>query len=180
MIAQAVSNGTTVSSAGLDAEDRLLLRELVRDGRQSHRDLAARTGLSLTTVNRRVRRLEESKTIQGYAARVAPEAAGWTLTAVIGLRIDKGHVRTVQQAVAKDARIFAVYDVTGEWDGLVIARLRDRGDLDDLVKGTLSLEHIQRTNTMMVLSTVLEEAVVRIAAEPPATAGRRRKAAPAS
>lgn len=167
-------DGTSVSSPALDDEDRILLRELVRDGRQSHRELAARTGLSLTTVNRRVRRLEEQRVILGYAARVAADAAGWTLTAIIGLRIDKGHVRTVQQAVAKDARVFAVYDVTGEWDGLVIARLRDRGDLDDLVKGTLSLEHINRSNTMMVLSTVLEEAVVRIAPEPPAKPVPRR------
>src|SRR5262245_30338577 len=105
-----MSDGTSVPSVGLDAEDRLLLRELVRDGRQSHRDLAARTGMSLTTVNRRVRRLEEGKVIQGYAARVAPEAAGWNLSAIIGLRIHKGHVRTVQQAVARDPRIFAVYD----------------------------------------------------------------------
>ena len=145
-----------------DATDRRILDELLKDGRASHRELAERTGLSLATVNRRVRHMEEAGVIRGYTAVLDPQQVGWGLTAVIGLRIDKGHVRSVHQQVAKDPRIFGVYDITGEWDGLVLVRLRDREDLDDLVKTTLSLGHIQRTNTMVVLATVSEDAVVRL------------------
>lgn len=160
--------GTSVPREALDETDRLLLQELVRDGRASHRDLAERTGLALGTVNRRVRRLEADGTIRGYSALLDPEAVGWGLTAVIGLRIDKGHVRGVHEQIAKDPRIFGVYDITGEWDGLVLVRLRDREDLDDLVKGTLSLGHIQRTTTMVVLKTVLEKALASPASLGPA------------
>ncbi len=106
-----------------------------------------------------MRALEKAGVIRGYTAILDPNAVGWNLTAVIGLRIDKGHVRAVHEEIAKDPRIFGVYDITGEWDGIVLVRLRDREDLDDLVKGTLSLEHIQRTNTMIVLKTVLERSV---------------------
>lgn len=149
---------TSVPAGAVSPPDRLLLQELLRDGRASHRELAERTGLALATVNRHVRRLEEDGTIKGYTVRLDAQRVGWTLTAIIGLRIDKGHVRAVHTAIAKDPRIFGVYDVTGDWDGLVLVRLRDREDLDDLVKGTLSLEHIQRTSTMVVLKTVLETA----------------------
>ncbi|MEK6984967.1 MAG: Lrp/AsnC family transcriptional regulator [Candidatus Thermoplasmatota archaeon] len=159
-----MARATTVPPAALDKTDRLLLRELERDGRLSHRELAARTGLGLATVNRRVRQMEAAKTIRGYTILADPERLGWTLTAIIGLRIEKGFVRTVHDAIAKDPRIFGVYDVTGEWDGLVLVRLRDRGDLDDLVKTTLSLAHIQRTNTMVVLKTVLERAIAGLPA----------------
>ncbi|MFO1532694.1 MAG: Lrp/AsnC family transcriptional regulator [Thermoplasmatota archaeon] len=154
-----MQSGTPVPKAGLDATDHALLVELVRDGRASHRDLAERTGHSLATVNRRVRALEAGGAIRGYAALLDPAKCGWGLTAIIGLRIEKGHVRRVHEEIAKDPRIFGVYDITGEWDGMVLVRLRDREDLDDLVKGTLSLEHIQRTTTMVVLRTVLEKAV---------------------
>jgi Lrp/AsnC family transcriptional regulator, regulator for asnA, asnC and gidA len=149
----------------VDATDAAILQALLEDGRASHRELAARLGLGLGTVNRRVRQMERDGTIRGYSALLDPERVGWSLTAVIGLRIDKGFVRAVHEEVAKDPRIFAVYDVTGEWDGLVLVRLRDREDLDDLVKTTLSLAHIQRTNTMVVLKTVLEASVARL---PPA------------
>lgn len=141
----------------LDDVDRRILAALVEDGRASHREIAERTGVSLATVNRRVRHLEAEEVIQGYTALVDPEAVGWHLTAIIGLRIDKGHLRTVQEAMAKDPRVFGVYDVTGEWDGVVLARLKDRRDLDDLAKTTLSRPHVQRSNTMIVLETVLQE-----------------------
>lgn len=142
----------------MDETDRTLLRALREDGRASHRELAARTGMSLATVNRRIRRLEDRGIIAGYTAILDPHAIGWAMTVIIGLRIEKGHLRPVQKEISKDARVFAVYDVTGEWDGMVLARVRDRADLDDLAKTTLSQEHIARTNTMVVLSTVLEEA----------------------
>jgi Lrp/AsnC family transcriptional regulator, regulator for asnA, asnC and gidA len=157
-----MERATSVPKPALDDEDRRILRTLVQDARASHRKVAARTGLSLATVNRRVHRLEKAGVIRGYSARVEPEAVGWNMTAIVGLRIDKGHIREVQKTVAKDARIFGVYDVTGEWDGVVLARLRDRADLDDLAKTTLSGPHIQRTNTMVVLATVLEDALARV------------------
>lgn len=153
---------TPVARQRAGPQDRLLLRELLQDGRLSHRELARRTGLSLATVNRRVRQMERDGVIRGYTALVEPEAVGWTLTVVVGLRIEKGHLRTVQQAIAQDARIVSVYDVTGEWDGFVVARLRDRRDLDDLAKTTLSAPHILRTNTMVVLDTVSEASVVAV------------------
>jgi DNA-binding Lrp family transcriptional regulator len=154
-----MASGTNVPPGPPDEADLALLRELLADGRASHRDLAQRTGLSLATVNRRVRKMESDGTIRGYSVLADPERIGWSLTAVIGLRIDKGHVRAVHQEISGDPRIFGVYDITGEWDGLVLVRLRDREDLDDLVKTTLSLPHIQRTTTMVVLKTVLEKAV---------------------
>lgn len=157
-----MERATTVPKPELDEEDRKILRALVQDARASHRKVAAKTGLGLATVNRRIHRLEKSGVVRGYSARVDPEAAGWNMTAIVGLRIDKGHIREVQKTVAKDARIFGVYDVTGEWDGVVLARLRDRADLDDLAKTTLSGPHIQRTNTMVVLATVLEDAIARV------------------
>ena len=158
-----VSDETIVPRRALDHHDRLLVRELLGDARLSHRELARRTGISLATVNRRVRAMEEAGAIRGYRVQLDPEAAGWHLTVVVGLRIEKGHLRQLQQQIARDERIVSVYDVTGEWDGFVVARLRDRGDLDDLVKTTLSLPHILRTSTMVVLDTVSDHSIVTLA-----------------
>ncbi len=150
------------SGDAVDDTDRLLLRSLVLDGRQSNRDLAAATGVSPATVNRRLRRLGDGGVLRGVSALVDAESVGWGLTVIVGLRIEKGHLERVQRAIAEDARVFAVYDVTGEWDGMVLARCRDRRDLDDLAKTTLSSPHIQRTNTMVVLKTVAERSVVDV------------------
>lgn len=173
-----MSTETHVSRMDLDDADRRILQALGRDGRASHREIAQRTGLGLATVNRRIRQMEADKTIRGYAVLADPERVGWSLTALVGLRIEKGFVRTVHETIAKDERIFGVYDVTGEWDGLVLVRLRGREDLDDLVKTTLSLPHIQRTNTMVVLKTVLETSTVLVPTRPVSKPARRSKASP--
>ncbi len=162
-MAQALgASGTDDPTSGLDATDTQLLRLLMEDGRQSHRELARRADVGLATVSRRMRQLEERGILKGTLPLLDADGVGWGLTVVVGLRIEKGHLRDVQQKIAQDPRVFAVYDITGEWDGLVLARLRDRDDLDDLAKTTLSLDHIMRTNTMVVLQTVHEDAIVRL------------------
>lgn len=157
-----MADGTPAPRQPLDRFDRSLLEALVGDARLSHRELARRTGLGLATVGRRLARLEADGVLHGTTARLAAEAVGWGLTVLVGLRIDKGHLREVQEQVARDPRVFGVYDVTGEWDGFVLARLKDRADLDDFAKTTMSLPRIQRSNTMVVLKTVLEDALVRL------------------
>jgi len=61
--------------------------------------------------------------------------------------------------IADDPRVFAVYDVTGEMDSLVFARVSDRDDLDDFTKTVLSTEGVERSTTMVVLNTVKEQGV---------------------
>ncbi len=160
ILANVVPNETFASDSALDAADRVLLEALLDDGRLSHRELAERTGISPATVNRRIRRLEDTGVIQGTSVRLDAEEVGWGLTVIVGLRIMKGHLREVQEDIARDHRVFGVYDVTGEWDGIVLARCKDRRDLDDLAKTTLSSDHITRSNTMVVLKTVHEDAIV--------------------
>ncbi|MGH3266851.1 MAG: Lrp/AsnC family transcriptional regulator, partial [Trebonia sp.] len=59
-----------------DPIDRQLAAALVADGRTTLRSLAETTGLSVSAVQARVRRLETDGVIRGYAALVEPEAIG--------------------------------------------------------------------------------------------------------
>jgi DNA-binding Lrp family transcriptional regulator len=141
----------------LDELDRALLRELNADARRSHRDLAQRLGVSPTTVSHRVERLERDGVIQGYVPLLNEELLGWDLWATIGIRISKGKLREVEERLAKDPRAQAIYDVTGDYDALLIGRFRDRRDLDRFVKRALQDPHIERTNTQVVLNRVKED-----------------------
>ena len=61
-----------------------------------------------------------------------------------GLRIAKGRMIDVQQKIAADPRVFSVYDVTGDWDSIVLARVKNRADLDDLTKTVFTLEGVTK------------------------------------
>ena len=142
----------------LDATDRMLLKLLSEDARASHRHLARTLGLAQGTVTNRLRRLEDEGGIEGYSAVLNPEHLGWTMTIMAGLRIVKGRMIDVQQRIAADPRVFAVYDVTGDWDSIVLARVRDRNDLDNLTKTVFTLDGVARSYTHVVLNTVKEDA----------------------
>ena len=141
----------------LSNKDSELLRCLNKNGRASQRELAAFTGVALGTVNSHIKNLEKEKIIRGYFADIDPEKIGFTLTATINLRIKKGKIMELQATIAKHPRVFGVYDVTGEWDSLVLARFKDREEMDSFIKTTLSQKNIERTSTSLVLNTVKEE-----------------------
>jgi DNA-binding Lrp family transcriptional regulator len=141
----------------LDETDRNLLSLLNTDARQSQRQLARKLGVAQGTVTNRIKRLEEEGVISGYSAVLNPEKIGWTMTIMAGLRIAKGRMIDVQQKIAADPRVFAVYDVTGDWDSMVLARVKDREDLDNLTKTVFTLDGVARSFTHVVLNTVKED-----------------------
>ena len=142
----------------LDATDRALLVLLSNDARVSHRSLARSLGIAQGTVTNRIRRMEEQGVIQGYSVTLDPVHLGWSLTIMAGLRIEKGRMIDVQQKISADPRVFAVYDVTGDWDSIVLARVQDRADLDNLTKTVFTLDGVSRSYTHVVLNTVKEQA----------------------
>ena len=146
----------------LDEVDRSILEELNSDARHSHREIAQRLKISPTTVSARVARMEEQGVIRGYIPVLDDELLGWYLWAAIGIRISKGRLREVEERLAKDARAYAIYDITGDNDALLIGRFRDRRDLDRFVKHVLQDPYIERTNTQVILNRVKEDRRVPI------------------
>ena len=140
----------------LDDTDRSIIEVLERDARTSLRRIAEEVDVSLGTVSHRVKKLEENGVIKDYRVIVNSEKVGWNLNVVIGLRIEKGRLIEIQEKIARDNRVYGVYDVTGEFDSMVIARARDRSDLDDLSKNVLSMDGVVRSVTHLVLNTVKE------------------------
>ena len=141
----------------LDDTDRRLLAVLLEDARISQRGLAQRIGVAQGTITNRLRRLEKLGVIKGYTVLLEPESIGWTMTVITGLRIEKGSMINVQQNIAADPRVFAVYDVTGDYDSMVLARVQSRKDLDDLTKTVFTFKGVQRSFTQVVLNTVKED-----------------------
>src|SRR3954453_22330129 len=71
--AQAVT-AASCENRGMDAIDREILGELVRNARISYRDLGARVGLSANAAAERVRRLRRAGVITGFTPPRGPGA----------------------------------------------------------------------------------------------------------
>jgi len=140
-----------------DELDRRILEVLNQNARRSFREIAKEVGISVTAVIHKIKKLEEAGAIKGYIPILNPENFGYNLTAIIALRISKGKLLETQQLIAQEPQVMAVYDITGEWDSLVIGHFRARDDLNRFIKKILSLRYVDRTVTHLVLNVVKDE-----------------------
>ncbi len=153
-------------TSAVDDLDRSLLQELNINARRSDREIARRLRVSPTTISHRLERLEKLGVVRGYIPLLDDELLGWDLWATIGIRILKGKLREVEERLGRDPRAYAIYDVTGEFDALIIGRFRDRRDLDRFVKHTLQDPYVERTSTQVVLNRVKEDRRVPLSSRP--------------
>ncbi|MGC8555564.1 MAG: Lrp/AsnC family transcriptional regulator [Conexivisphaera sp.] len=144
----------------LDETDLRILSELARNSRRSSREIARRLGLSVGTVTSRIERMKEQGIIRRFTVELDPEKLGYEITVVVDVYISKGNVMDVEREIASIPGVMAVYDVTGDFDAVVLARFRTRADLSDFTKRLMSMEHVQRTNTHVVLNSVKEDFVL--------------------
>ena len=145
----------------MDELDQRIIEQLSADGRKSYRDIARALSVSLSTISAHIKTLEREGVIRGYRAIVDPEKLGYTLTAIINLKISHGKLLEVQRAIAKDPHVEAVFDITGDWDSLVRAHFKETRDLNAFIKRVLAMPDIERTNTQLILNVVKDEHLQR-------------------
>lgn len=139
-----------------DDLDYELLRLLQADARTSYRDLAKRLKVAEGTIYNRIHALEDAGILRGWTVDVAYAKLGYVVTTVIGVRIRGGHLGEVEARAAADPNCFAVYDVTGEFDAILLVKHRTREELNAFIKRLNTLPHVERTYTMMALDVIKE------------------------
>ena len=134
-----------------------ILKKLSEDGRISLRQLAKDLGnKSPATIKNHVEKLENRGVITDYGVNIDYEKLGFNIIALIELTISKGKMLEVEQEIAKIPYVFAVYDITGEFDALILARFENRGELSKMIKKIHTSPYVERTNTHMVLNVIKE------------------------
>ena len=141
----------------LDEKDMAVLNELRRNSRASFRKIARKLNVATTTVINKYRRLLKEGIVKRATIEIDYEKMGYTLIALIDLRVSKGRLMEVEEKVAKMHNVFAVYDITGASDAIIIARFPTRRKMDNFLKKLQTFEFVERTETKLVLNTIKEE-----------------------
>jgi len=141
----------------IDKTDEKIIRELLTDSRLSYRQIARKIGVSPGTVLKRTKKLESNKAIRYYTTILDHEKIGYDLAAIIELTISKGKLIEVEREIAKAMNVLGVYDVTGTSDAMILAKFKNRRELNKFIKGLLAMEYIERTNTRVILNTIKED-----------------------
>ncbi len=121
----------------IDELDKEILDALNKNARTSFRQVAKKLRISPTTIHNKVKKLENSGVLKGYIPLIDTESVGYNLTAIIGLRVNQEKDIEVQKAISKLPQVGAVYEVTGDWDLILICYFKGRKDLTYFVKKEL-------------------------------------------
>lgn len=141
----------------MDKLDSNIIECLNGDARKSFRDIAKELGISAGTAYNRIRKLEGDGVIKGYIPMIDAGKVGFDLFVIIGIKIAHGKLVEVEKKLTKDHRVYGVYDVTGEWDSIILARFRNREELNEFIKSVLATENVERTYTQVVLNVLKDE-----------------------
>ena len=136
--------------------DAKLINALLADGRASLRSLAEDLDVSVTTVSNHLSDLEEEGVIQGYAPIVDYETVGYDVTAIIQLKVEGNSLPDITYRLEGRKQMVSVYEVTGEFDVIAVAKFEDTDDMNDEIKTVLTEPDINESNTSVVLNAPVE------------------------
>ena len=117
----------------LDKKDRLIITALQEDARQSLAALGRRIGLSQPAISERVKKLEESGVIDGYAAKINLAAIGLRLQAVVRVRTTHEHVKRYVSLFESMPEVLDAVRVTGDDCFVVRCAFASPADLERVV-----------------------------------------------
>jgi len=144
-----------MTDTDLDPSDLIILRMLQDNAREKLETIAAESGLSVATVQRRLKRLRDSGTITTETAHISPDAAGYPMTFLILVELERERVDQLdafRRKARDEPQIQQCYYITGEADFALIALARDMKDFEALSQRVFFDDpNIKRFRTSVVM-----------------------------
>ena len=140
----------------LTGKDQELIGLLRLNAREPVAALARKLGLSRTTVQDRLRRLEASGVIASYAVKLAKEVERSAIRAYVTVSVEPRKQIEVARSMSNIAEIDALHTVSGKFDLIAFVRADSAEDMDRLLDDIGAIPGVTRTESAVVLSTKVD------------------------
>ncbi|MFN2562919.1 MAG: Lrp/AsnC family transcriptional regulator [Jatrophihabitans sp.] len=143
-----------------DPIDRQIAAALLADGRSTLKSISEITGLSVSAVQARVRRLETDGVIRGYTALLDAGAIGLPMTALIAITpLDPAQPDDAPLRLKDLPEIEACHSVAGDDAYVLLVRVASPTELEHLIREVRRRANVS-TRTTVVLQTFFERRAV--------------------
>ncbi len=136
----------------MDEIDRKLLDLLAANARTPTAELARRLGLSRTTVQSWVERLERTGVIAGYGLRLG-EGADPKIEAYVMITVANAKAAAAANAIARIPAVRVLRSVSGPFDLMATLSAATVAEIDAAIDGIGAVVGVERTTSSIVLST---------------------------
>jgi DNA-binding Lrp family transcriptional regulator len=140
----------------LDDTDRRLLALLRENARASTAQLARQLGLSRTTVQSRITRLERGRAIAGYTVTLDSAAEARLVRAHVFITVAPRQAAGIEAALRRLPEVRTLLSVSGPFDLIAVLAAESIGELDGLIDRIGLLDGVERTTSAIVLSTRIQ------------------------
>jgi len=147
----------SVNDSFMDAVNRAIVGELLRDGRATYQEVGSAVGLSAPAVKRRVDLMLARGEIAGFTVRVDPQAMGWILEGYVEI-FCSGIVspKVLERDFAPIPEVVRVSTVTGDADAIVHVMATSMEEIERTVERIRTVTHVVKTRTALVMSRVVD------------------------
>lgn len=134
-------------------KDELLLSLLAENARAPVSELARRLGLSRTTVQARIERLERGGVIAGYTVRMSTAAERALVRAYVMITVKPKHAAPTIAELKEIREVRTLHSISGEVDLMAVVAAGSVAALDAVVDRIGALEGVERTQTSVIMAT---------------------------
>jgi DNA-binding Lrp family transcriptional regulator len=140
----------------IDEIDRRLIAAMREDARSPVAAVARGLGLSRTTVQSRLERLERCGVITGYTVRLSEAHERGQIQAYVMITVAPKQAPAVIQVVRKLPAVRLLQSVSGPSDLIAVVSAPSVAEIDQLIDLIGALDGVERTTSSVVMSTKID------------------------
>ncbi len=140
----------------MDDLDEHLLGRLRENARAPVAELARALGLSRTTIQSRLARLERTGVIAGYSVKLSEAREAALIHAYVMLTVEPKQAAAVIAALKRLSGVRILQSVSGPCDMIATVEAANVSEMDALIDEIGGLKGVERTNSAIVLATKLD------------------------
>ena len=139
----------------MDNKDQQLLSLLRKDARLPTVSLAKKLGVSRSTVQNRIKKLEKNGVILGYTVKLKPEAEIHPVRLFMNISVEAKNEANIINDLHQYPEVGSIHHTSGHWDLIAEIRSETLPQLNALLGNIRLSNGILKTETNLVLDTIL-------------------------
>ena len=137
----------------MNKSDEALVSALREDARASLSDLAARLGISRTTLRARLERLQASGEILGFTVVTRSDVLADPVRGLMMIEIEGRGTDRITRTLMSMTQLRAVHSTNGRWDVIVEIGTKTLEEFDEVLARIRKLDGVVASETSLLLKT---------------------------
>jgi len=133
--------------------DQKLLSILKSDARISTSDLARKLDLSRSTIQSKIKKLEQEGVIKGYTVMYGDEYQNKLVSAHVLIKVIQKLTDKTNRELSNMTEVWALHAISGDFDLIAMLKTETTQALSRVLDEISNLEGVERTNSSVILET---------------------------